>query len=67
MCLLCRYFKVGDFEVLAEGLAEVALPVGEPAAVGLSEQPAERCMGGGLAGQVCLSKRSLPVTGSVPA
>src|SRR6185312_12475053 len=44
------YFEVGDFEVLVESLAEGGLPVGEPAAVGLSEQPAERCVGGGLVG-----------------
>jgi hypothetical protein len=48
--LLCRYFKVGNFEVLAEGLAESGLPVGEPAAVGLSKQPAERRGRGGLVG-----------------
>jgi hypothetical protein len=48
--LLRRYLKVGDLEILVEGLAEDGLPVGEPAVVGLGEQPAERCVGGGLVG-----------------
>ena len=61
------YLEVGHFQVLVERLADSGMPVGEPAAVGLSQQPAERHVGGGLVGQVCLSSRALPVTGSVPA
>jgi len=45
-----RYLKVGDFQVLGEGLAEGGFPVGEVIAVGLGEQLAERRGGGGLVG-----------------
>ena len=43
-------FEVGHFQVLAERLAYSRMPVGEPAAVGLGQQPAKRYMGGGLVG-----------------
>src|SRR5690349_16593848 len=42
------HLQVGDLQVLVERLAESRLPVGEPAAVGLGEQPSERRVGGGL-------------------
>jgi len=45
-----RHLEVGDFQVLAERLAESRLLVGEPAAAGLHEHPAERCVGGSLVG-----------------
>ena len=45
-----RHLEVGDFQVLAERLAEGRVLVGEPAAVGLDEHPAERCVGGRLVG-----------------
>jgi hypothetical protein len=44
------YLEVGHFEVLVERLADSRMPVGEPAAVGLGQQPTERHMGGGLVG-----------------
>jgi hypothetical protein len=62
-----RYLEVGDFEVLAEGLAEGGFPVGEVIAVGLGEQLAERRGGEASSGQVCSRRRGLPVTGSDPA
>ena len=45
-----RYLKVGDLQVLVERLADSRMPVGEPPAVGLGQQPTERHMGGGLVG-----------------
>ena len=45
-----RHLEVGGFQVLAERLAESRMLVGEPAAVGLDEHPAERCVGGSLVG-----------------
>ena len=45
-----RHLEVGDFQVLAERLADSRMLVGEPAAVGLDEHPAERCVGGSLVG-----------------
>lgn len=42
------HLQVGDFQVLVERLPDGRVPVGEPAAVGLGQQPAERDMGGGL-------------------
>ena len=62
-----RYLEVGDLQVFAEGLAEGGLPVGEAVAVGLSEQPTERCGRGGLVRAGLLEAPRLPVTGSVPA
>jgi hypothetical protein len=44
------HLQVGDLQVLVERLAESRLPVGEPAAVGLGEQPSERRVGCGLVG-----------------
>jgi hypothetical protein len=43
-----RHLEVGDFQVLVERLAKSRMPIREPAAVGLEEQPTERCVGGGL-------------------
>ena len=43
-----RHVGRGDFQVLVERLAKSRMPIREPAAVGLGEQPAERCVGGGL-------------------
>jgi hypothetical protein len=40
-----RHLEVGDFQVLAERLAECRLLVREPAAVGLDEHSAERRVG----------------------
>jgi hypothetical protein len=45
-----RHLEVGDFQVLAERLAESRMLVGESAAVGLDKHPAKRCVGGSLVG-----------------
>jgi hypothetical protein len=45
-----RHFKVGDFQVLGEGLAEGGFAVGEMVTVSLGEQLAERRGGGGQRG-----------------
>jgi hypothetical protein len=45
-----RHLEVGDFQVLAERLAESRMLVGEPAAVGFDKHPAERCVGDSLVG-----------------
>ena len=42
------HLEVGHFQVLVERLTDGRMPVGEPAAVGLGQQPAKRYMGGGL-------------------
>ena len=44
------HLEVGDFQVLVQRLADSRMPVGEPAAVGLGEQPSERRVGCGLVG-----------------
>jgi hypothetical protein len=44
------HLEVCDFQELVERLAGSRMTVGEPAAVGLDEQQAERCVGGGLVG-----------------
>ena len=58
---------VGDFQVLAERLAESRMLVGEPAAVGLDKHPAERRVGGSLVGAGLPEKACLARTWSVPA
>jgi hypothetical protein len=50
VCFPGRDLKVGDFEVLGEGLTDSRFPVGKVVAVGLGEQLAERRGGGGLVG-----------------
>src|SRR4029453_2652020 len=45
-----RHLEVSDLEVFGEGLADGGFPVGEGGTVGLSEQFAERCSGGGFVG-----------------
>ena len=39
------HLKVGDFQVLVQRLADSRMPVGEPAAVGFGQHPAERYVG----------------------
>jgi hypothetical protein len=62
-----RYLEVGDFQVLGEGLADGGFPVGEAVAVGLGENLPSAVAAEASSGQVCLRRRGLPVTGSVPA
>ena len=62
-----RHLEVGDFQVLVERLAESRMLVGEPAAVGLDEHPAKRCVGGSLVGAGLPEQACLACNGSVPA
>ena len=43
------------------------MPVREPVAVGLTKQLPSAAAADASSGQVCLRRRGLPVTGSVPA
>jgi hypothetical protein len=62
-----RHLEVGDFQVLAERLAESRMLVGEPAASASTSIRLSAAWAAASSGQVCLRRRSLPVTGSVPA
>jgi hypothetical protein len=56
-----RHLKVGDFEVLAEGLAERRIPVVEAVAIGLASVAAEAS-----SGQVRLRRRGVQPTRNLP-
>jgi hypothetical protein len=61
------HFEVGDFQVLGEGLADVASRLGKWSPSAWASSLPSAAAAEASSGQVCLRRRGLPVTGSVPA